>query len=191
MTKEEITLRVYEVLCRQKRLVFPLEPGELQVEEAAVISFQRYQEISGLSLEALTCRGRLRDGCCIRGLREKPVILYDAFHPARARWTVAHEVCHLLLGHAGCGPREEWEADYGASQLLAPDAALLQMSWNGVSLTVPALSAAFGLSRQAAGNRLRLFVHPVRTAMDERLCRALSLGRTAPPLPQAAGSVDP
>lgn len=48
-------------------------------------------------------------------------LLYDSFaHPMRRRFTLAHELGHILLKHHLEEPFEEQEADYFAAQLLAP-----------------------------------------------------------------------
>lgn len=67
-------------------------------------------------------------------IRETPVILYDEKKPPqRARFTIAHEVGHIILGHVGPGEittanrepqpgdaQEETAANQFAARLLAP-----------------------------------------------------------------------
>ena len=53
------------------------------------------------------------------------IVLYRCDgHPARLRFTLAHELGHRLLGHTGVDPAEEREADCFASHLLCPEPVL-------------------------------------------------------------------
>ena len=72
----------------------------------------------------------------------------------RRRWTLAHEIGHILLGHVGesitsLSPEDERAADAFAAELLAP---LPILQFCGVS-SPEEIARLCGISRQAAGFR--------------------------------------
>lgn len=79
-------------------------------------------------------------------------MLYDArANPRRMRFTLAHELGHIILNHRMEAPWEEREADYFASQLLAPRPVCNVLAMYGFDASNPAvIAAAFQLSNAAA-----------------------------------------
>jgi len=85
-------------------------------------------------------------------------ILYnDEAHPTRTRWTIAHELGHILLGHLLNEKREyeaeEAEANYFAKQLLMPLATLDKLG----ARTAKEISTACDVSMEAASIRAAAF----------------------------------
>ena len=92
-------------------------------------------------------------------------IFYSSGLPVgRQRFTVAHEIGHLALGHVGQGrvttinrepnpkdSQEETQANQFAARLLAPACVLHELG----ATTPEAIQQVCGLSRQAAGFRAR------------------------------------
>ena len=92
-------------------------------------------------------------------------IFYDSSLPVgRQRFTIAHEIGHLVLGHVGRGnvttinrepnpkdSQEETQANQFAARLLAPACVLHELG----AVTPEAIQQVCGLSRQAAEFRAR------------------------------------
>ena len=80
-------------------------------------------------------------------------------HVHRKRFTVAHEIGHLVLGHNTCDEggiteNEETEANIFAAEMLMP-AELLKKDLNGSGFTLDSLAKNYWVSSEAMGNRLR------------------------------------
>lgn len=119
-----------------------------------------YQSGAGC-ISALGLAGLMRqtDGFCTV-TRNHTYIFFDSSLPSgRQRFTVAHEIGHLLLGHVGPGMatvenreptgserEEERQANQFAARLLAPACVLHEIG----ALTPEAIQRACGISRQAA-----------------------------------------
>ncbi len=84
-------------------------------------------------------------------------------HPHRQRFTVAHEIAHVLLKHppeSRCTSREiaifNLEADVCASELLMPRALVLQLV--NPSTEYSALARTFDVSEEALERKLRIIL---------------------------------
>lgn len=108
---------------------------------------------------------RLRLGACLHDsdgfllrLEGAPVIFYNQSRPlCRRRFTVAHELGHLALGHAALpgsrpahGPPAERAANAFAGELLAPSCVLLALAVD----SAPQIARLCALSPQAAAVRM-------------------------------------
>lgn len=98
------------------------------------------------------------------------IIRYELFYdshvyPLRLRFTLAHELAHIILGHNREDSIEEREADYFASQLLAPHPLLVPMTINGYNMTPDGISDVFRISKSAACVAL---AHPKHHSNMER-----------------------
>lgn len=124
----------------------------------------RAYQIRSLPLSAACEAGlniQCRDGrtiCQYRSEGMQYLILYnDSHNEARMRWTIAHELGHIMLDHVTQNDtvleRMEAEANYFALQLLAPLAVLDAMDAKSAS----EIQALCGLSHQAAELRRRDF----------------------------------
>ncbi len=116
----------------------------LSVEEALAIAARHFpkgpeQVATQLGVRIERARLGVAAGWCIRGRVHTEIVL-NATHPeVRQRFTLAHELAHLLLGMPpdilttafGSDATEEREADALASQLLLPRALVSQ--WHGDS----------------------------------------------------------
>lgn len=104
------------------------------------------------------------DGFCTI-TAHRTYIFFDSTLPiARQRFTIAHEIGHLILGHVGVGQAtvanreptgtespQERQANQFAARLLAPACVLHEL---GI-LTASAIEQACGMSRQAAEVRAK------------------------------------
>lgn len=92
-------------------------------------------------------------------------VLYDSQGDRRRqRFTLAHELGHIVMNHTGGKQWEEKEADYFASQLLAPVPVCDLFTHSGVPLTPDTISAIFGLSK--AASEIAVLPHRHRTDPD-------------------------
>jgi len=72
--------------------------------------------------------------------------------PVRQRFTIAHELGHLCLGHRVCGIPECQDADQFALQLLMPASKVMELFELGMNLTE--MSHYFQVSSHVMGQRL-------------------------------------
>lgn len=99
-------------------------------------------------------------------------------HPARLRFTLAHELGHRILGHTGQGSdkaREEREADLFASHLLCPQPVIDRLRRRFAPLTAETVAAACYVSLTCArllATRPALPPDPLLTAVDDLLAPA-------------------
>lgn len=78
-------------------------------------------------------------------------LLYDSHgSPSRRRFTLAHELGHIILKHSLEERFEEKEADFFASQLLAPAPVLEMLKEYGVPLDADTVADIFYISQSAA-----------------------------------------
>lgn len=149
-----------ELLCAQGfHSIFDL--GQMAIERLSLpvsvvfCSFTDYAADTGLDRAALSFCGA--EGLTVRHGGQY-LVLYDERQrgEARRRFTLAHELGHILLAHAGAEPeREEREANAFAAALLCPAAALyFLVARDGTWPSADALCAIFPLSREAAAHRL-------------------------------------
>lgn len=82
--------------------------------------FETFCRMSGMELEELLASGVSRDGFTVRH-NGRAVIVYNERSPrTRQRFTLAHELGHIILGHEDDGPGSDAEADCFARNLLMP-----------------------------------------------------------------------
>jgi len=88
-------------------------------------------------------------------------LFYDSHaNPRRMRFTLAHELGHILLNHKMETSWEEQEADYFAAQLLAPRPVFNVLAVHGFDTSSPELIAiTFNLSQAAAAIAARTPIH--------------------------------
>ena len=89
--------------------------------------------------DALTFRMEMEDGTL------RWVVVYRAGgHPQRVRFSLAHELGHIVMKHHGTSEEEEREADRFAGCLLCPRPALLSLppeQWSDRCFVSPAVAA--------------------------------------------------
>lgn len=93
--------------------------GYLSYEEAAERGIDIQSSKDGYTLAKFTS-----------GQWEYTILFNSTFIPQRIRWTLAHEIGHIVLGHAGqqeINKAENEEAQYFAEQLLSPIAVVAKL----------------------------------------------------------------
>lgn len=151
-----ITEIAYRELIRQNVYWLPVDIFKFTYESIVITSFQRYSAITGVPLSDLTDHGCFQDGYVTCNPRTgKRLILYnEQGYPMRIRFTLFHELGHILLGHKQHGFREEAEADYFASQITCPDCLIQLLIERGYDVEAPLLASVFCISKQAASLKL-------------------------------------
>lgn len=128
-------------------------------------SFELYSEVTQIPIKDLTSDERLKDGFTLKHARGY-LILYDGstekWFPQRLRFSLAHELGHVYLGHEEDGEIEEKEANCFASQLLAPDVVLERVLKRFDSADIEATRNTFGLSWEAAEIKVKSVENKLR-----------------------------
>lgn len=150
------TIKAYETLI-YNNLNLPINPLEIKIENVKlkIISMQKYSKIYNYQLDDLTQDGLLTDGYNVTEKRNNitaALILYneDIESNERKRFTIAHEIGHVVLGHTVHCQNNEIEANTFASQLLLPHCILEELIKAGKSINESYLKEKFGLSNEAA-----------------------------------------
>lgn len=127
--------------------------------EIIIDTIQNYAKLTGLPANILLHdrRSPLRDGLKIhRQGTNLYIVLYneDIIMPERLRFTLAHEIGHIFLGHTCDCDAEESEANTFAAQLLMPWFTVKMLNHNYFA-DADAIAQMFGVSITAADRRLR------------------------------------
>ena len=94
-------------------------------------------------------------------------LLYDSsVDSRRRRFTLAHELGHIVLRHSAEQKWEEVEADYFASQLLAPRPVLDLYRQFGITVDAPFIAQTFGLSKSASEIATKQQIHIEETSIE-------------------------
>ena len=148
-------LKAYETLIKQKFFSFPIEPRKLKLDSynIIVISLQEYSRITGISIEQLTLNGSFNDGYTYFKNNTAYIFYNDDIETeGRKLWTISHEIGHIVLEHTTQCEKNEQEANFFASQILAPQCVLKQLIKNGAKVTSDYLSSKFKISKEASDN---------------------------------------
>ena len=148
-----------DLLCRQgfssiydylslsvTRLILPVS--------ALFDSFSSFCEKTGASREGF---GAGADALTVRHSGQYLILYNEQIENERRRaFTLAHEVGHILLSHAGEDrEREEREANAFAASLLSPEILFRYLEHRDGRFDAERMASTFSLSREAAENRLR------------------------------------
>ncbi len=180
-------LSAVSLLCRQEfRSIYDLahlDVRRLSLPVSVVFdSFDSYFRKTGARGEELPAA--LPDGMTVRYEGTYLVLYRENAPEKRLAFTLAHELGHILLAHAGDAPAvEEREANAFAASLLCPAAAVRYLSHrDGQDMTPEQLTAIFPLSHKAAEHRLSdLARRSVRPLTDEEITLLLHLFGKIPP----------
>lgn len=150
------TTAAYETLI-YNNMPLPIDPFKIKIQNTKVkiLSMQEFSQKFNVPMEEMTQNGLCNEGYNIveikNGVR-RATILYneDIISNERKRFTIAHEIGHIVLGHKKHSINNEKEADTFASQLLLPHCVLEQLVKLGKSITETYLKDKFGLSNEAA-----------------------------------------
>lgn len=114
---------------------------------------QEYSRITGISIEQLTLNGSFNDGYTYFKNNTAYIFYNDDIETeGRKLWTISHEIGHIVLEHTTQCEKNEQEANFFASQILAPQCVLKQLIKNGAKVTSDYLSSKFKISKEASDN---------------------------------------
>lgn len=150
------TTSAYQTLI-YNNIPLPIDPFKIKLQniKLKILSMQEFSTRFNVPMEELTQNGSFNEGYNIvqinKGIK-KATILYneDIISKERKRFTIAHEIGHIVLGHKEHNENNEKEADTFASQLLLPHCILEQLVKSGKAVTEIYLKDKFGLSKEAA-----------------------------------------
>ena len=147
----------YKTLMLQENFSFPINPKNIKLKEydVKIISFQEYAQKTNLSINQLTSNGNTNDAY----IRNNNILIFyneDIETEGRKMWTISHELGHIVLKHTTQCDKNESEANFFASQLLAPQCVLKQLIKNGAKITPTYLSEKFRISKEASENCIHI-----------------------------------
>ena len=166
--------KAYRTLLALRICSLPIDPLAIlsKCKNTAVHTYEEVMPRFGISdphyFKSLVAEGR--DAMSIRREMNGRIVyemIYDAReNRRRMRFTLAHELGHILLNHRMEAPWEEREADYFASQLLAPRPVFNVLAVYGFDSSNPeVIAAAFQLSKAAAEIAARAPCHRPETGI--------------------------
>lgn len=164
--KAFINNQVLNLIKKASSYSFPIEPCEFVPvgKQIRFISYQQFSSDIGIPLTDLISICESSVGCTFYDHAKcRYLILYNIdvakTVPGRIRWTKAHELGHIVLGHfdqlscdSSCKLSDkdlEFEADYFAATLLCP---MPLCKTFGISSPAQ-IQSQFGLSKEASLNR--------------------------------------
>ena len=154
---EGITLLAYQTIVALKLQEFPIPANKIKCKGVKIVSYQKYSEKTGLSIEEITQGNELKDAFLLKGLRPNlTLILYnkEEKYGSRIKHTLWHEIGHIKCGHRLHGTQEEIEAHFFASQANAPNAVIKEIAKRGYKVNANFLIQCFGLSQEAAKKKI-------------------------------------
>lgn len=151
------TIKAYETLLLNN-LPLPIDPFKIIINDIKIkiISFQEYSRKFDVSLADLTQDGAFDEGYTafqeIEGIRRATILYNENIDCVeRKRFTIAHEIGHIALGHKDLNnAANEKEADTFAAQLLLPHCILEALVKCGKTVSEDYLQKNFGLSKKAS-----------------------------------------
>jgi len=150
------TSSAYLTLIELDLKEFPIPAERIKCKGVKIVSYQKYSEKTGRSIDEITLGNELQDAFILKELRPGlTLILYDEEkYGARLKHTLWHEIGHIKSNHRKHGDKEEIEAHYFASQANAPNAIIKAIAGRGYSIDATFLMECFGLSGEAAKKKM-------------------------------------
>lgn len=149
---DQITTEAYLTLLKLDIKSFPIPNRLIECKGAKIVSYQEYANVVNRPVSDIACECDLADAFLIRGIRPGlTIILYNAeVFDKRMKYSLWHEIGHIKCNHQKHGDQEEIEANYFASQVIAPNALIHEIARRGYTITLDLLVECFGLSKEAA-----------------------------------------
>ena len=152
--RREIRCCAASFLLKQPTLYRVLDVRDMVLPDNVVLStFDDYAKINNINPSRLHADKKLLDGYTIRcmGLH---IILYDREYefecPQRLRFSLSHELGHILLEHCSDDAVAEEEANYFASQIVAPDCVILPVLTHNRQRDISVIREHLGTSWETA-----------------------------------------
>lgn len=176
----------YQILKTNKVSIFPIEPLKIieGLNNCQVMSYQEFGKQHSLSLEEV-CTYLNSDDAATWGKDEKKITFYNdcVTSQRRKRFTLAHELGHIVLGHiddnkisTGVSDEQydfyEKEANYFAKRLLAPLPIIYRLVDEVKDHRISAfdISSIFQISDQTAFYVVNNMNNMLFEDVDEEMC---------------------
>lgn len=178
-------------------LSFPLDVKSIikTIDNCNISSYESFSQKFGVTIEDVIIMCDSKTGCTHYDInRDKYLILYNSSFAnynvdGRQRWTLAHELAHVVLQHllieteesvaensfgVVCNPVIETEADYFSAQILAPFPL-----FESLNITSPIdVEYMFGLSSTASMNQFSKYLKwkrgHIKTSFENDLIKLFS-----------------
>lgn len=143
----------YRLLLAGEVRTLPVDPLALlrRCRATKVYTYEEAADVVGMTDAEFVRRFGEAEAFTLRTDAEEYLVVYRADgHPARQRFTLAHELGHRALGHLGNSTTEDREADCFASHLLCPRPALDMLKERITECTAEQAAASFYVSLSCA-----------------------------------------
>jgi Zn-dependent peptidase ImmA (M78 family) len=142
-----------DLIIKQDITSFALEIQAMKFEKT--IYFDTFDNYAGTVGVPMWTFESFKDGCAV--IKDDiHLILTRKTKSKRQRFTIAHELGHICLGHVSDGEEQEQQANQFACELLMPELVVLALQCRlSRSLTADEVGELFGVSKAAAAVRLR------------------------------------
>ena len=152
----EITSLAYLSLLELDIQSFPIPAKKIKCKDVKICSYQKYAELTNLSVEQVALGNELNDAFLMKGLRPGvKIILYNkAAIDSRLKHSLWHEIGHIKRGHRCHGEKEEIEAHFFAAQANAPNALIRELAKRGYTINASFLMECFGVSVESAEKKM-------------------------------------
>jgi Zn-dependent peptidase ImmA (M78 family) len=147
-----VTDKARELLIKQDISSFDINLTDMRFNKKIIFdTVQNYSKTAGAPVHYFE---GIKDGCTIivNGVN---LILTRKSSPTRTKWTLAHEIGHVHLGHTKDNATEERQANCFACELLMPELVILELNKYKAGLSSNEIARLFGVSIEAAAIRLK------------------------------------
>ena len=153
---KEITTLAYLTLLELDMHEFPIVTKKIKLKDVIISSYQKYAELTGVSVEQISLEYEFDDALLIKELRPglKLVLYNKDKYDARLKHTLLHEVGHIKRDHKKHGDQEEVEAHFFAAQANAPNVIIKAITRRGYKVDIHFLIEHFGLSEESAKKKM-------------------------------------
>lgn len=144
-----------QLILKQRYSAFNIDPKCLVLSKNIIFeSFQNYSTKVWMNSPFIVGRNLLDSGCLLKYKGINLILYNDTIKKERLKWTLAHELGHVLLEHKKDTSVEEIEANCFATELLMPQIVMLELNCliDG-RLDARIVCDMFGVSKTAARKR--------------------------------------
>lgn len=183
--------KVLELYQNMETISYPIHPESILKyipKNCRILSYQKMAQVAGCSVQDVAVMCKSNSGAThYDPEKNRYLILYNGeSNTGRIRWTMAHEIGHICIGHLeaieeaeiaytesrGFYDQFESEADYFAWNLLAPLPIMREMGIRSPS----EIKSVYGLSTQAAALQYDRYTKwcrsHIKTAWENGMLRA-------------------
>lgn len=175
-------MMAYRVLLARQVHAVPVDPLPMlrACRRLSVMSYDEAAELLDLPSDAFARRCSEAEAFVLRDDRGRSVLVYrQDGNPARLRFTLAHELGHIVLGHQDSAPAREREADCFASHLLCPRPVLYAARRSDPAFTPEKAARLFYVSVSCARVVLREAGTTVAPELEDAVAQLFGIPKLA------------